>query len=128
MVKIGFTVVRVAAQTFHHAAWLVQATVHDDDFIAAGETQSLDVLDEALEQFFVLKKMPRFGPPEFGGTSEGQFMKRTVSWSVDGFHWKAANSHGEKVVLCCFPDKRESDEKIDVTRQQPHRHRRTRCS
>ena len=47
MVKIGFTVVRVAAQTFYHAAWLVLATVHDDDFIAASETQSLDVLDEA---------------------------------------------------------------------------------
>ena len=24
--------------------------------------------------------------------------KRTVSWSVDGFRWKADNSHGEKVI------------------------------
>ena len=55
MVKIGCTVLRVAAQTFYHAAWLVLATVHGDDFIAAGETQSLDMLDEALEHFFVLK-------------------------------------------------------------------------
>ena len=69
-VKVGFTVVRVAAQMFYHATWLVQATVHGDDFTAARETQSLDVLDGALEQFFVLKKMPRIGP-EFGRTSDG---------------------------------------------------------
>ena len=71
MVKIGFTVVSVAAQTFYHAGWLLLATVHDDHFIAASETQSLDVLDEALEKFFVLKKMSSIGPPEFGGNSEG---------------------------------------------------------
>ena len=70
MVKIGFTVVRVAAQTFYHAAWLVLATVHGNDFMGSGETQSLDMLDEALEQFFVLKKMPKIGPPEFRGSSE----------------------------------------------------------
>ena len=87
-VKIGFTVVRVAAQTFHHAASLVLAIVHGDDFIASGETQSWDMLDQALEQFFVLKKMPRNEPLEFGGSSEGQLTKRTVSWSVDGFQWK----------------------------------------
>ena len=73
MVKIGFTVVRVAAQT-----------VHGDDFIASRDTQSLDMFDEELELFFALKKMPRSGPPEFGGTSEGQFTKRTASWS-EGF-------------------------------------------
>ena len=57
MVKIGFTVVRVAAQTFYHAARLVLATVHGDDLIASGETQWLDMLDEALEQCSVLKKL-----------------------------------------------------------------------
>ena len=56
MVKIGFTLVFVAAQTFYLAAWLMLATVHGDDFIASGETQSLDMLDGAFEQFFVLKK------------------------------------------------------------------------
>ena len=56
MVKIGFTVVRVAAQTIYHAAWLVLATVHGDDFVASGETQSLDMLDRAWERFFVLRK------------------------------------------------------------------------
>ena len=38
---------------------MVLATVDGDDFISACETQSLDMLDEAMEQFFVLKKMPR---------------------------------------------------------------------
>ena len=61
----------MAAQTFNHAAWLVLATVHGDDFAAAGETQSLDMLNEALEHFFVLKKMPRIGPLKNRGKSEG---------------------------------------------------------
>ena len=34
MAMIGFT--RVAAKTFYHAAWVVLATVHGDDFIASG--------------------------------------------------------------------------------------------
>ena len=62
MVKIAFTVVRVAAQTFYHATWLVLATVYGDDF-QAGETRSLDVFDEALEQFLVLTQMPSIGLP-----------------------------------------------------------------
>ena len=45
-------------QTFYHETWLVLANAHGDDFLAAGETQSLNMIDEALEQFFVLKKMP----------------------------------------------------------------------
>ena len=83
-------------------------TVHGDDFAAAGETQSLDMLNEALEHFFVLKKMPGIGLLEVGGTSEGQCTKRTLSWSVDGFDWRADSLHGEKFVWCCFPDKREA--------------------
>ena len=63
MVKIGFTAVRVAAQTCYYAPRQVLATVHGDDFIAAGETHPLDMLDEVSEQFFLLKKMPRIGPP-----------------------------------------------------------------
>ena len=81
MVKIGLTEVRVVAQTFNHSRWLL-ATVHGDDFIAAGETRSLDMLDEALEQFFALEKMPRIGPPEVGGTSDGQLTKRR--WALEG--------------------------------------------
>ena len=51
MVKIGFTAVRVPAQTF-----LPRGMAGAGNFIAAGETQSLDMLDEAFEQYFVLKK------------------------------------------------------------------------
>ena len=39
-------------------------------------------------------------------------MKRTVSWSVDGFHWNADNSHGEKVVRYCFPDMQEATRRL----------------
>ena len=101
MVKIGFTVVCVVAQTVYHAAWLVLTTLHGD-FTEASEAQSLDMLDEALEEFFVLEKMPRTGHLEFSGTSEGQFTKRTVGWSADGFNWRADISHGEKVVCIVF--------------------------
>ena len=54
MVKIGFTVPSI--QAFDHATWLVLANSHGGDFLAAGETQSLNMLGEALEQFFVLEK------------------------------------------------------------------------
>ena len=71
MVKFGFTVVRVAAKTSYSATWLVLATVHGDDLMAAGETQSLDMLDEALEHFFVLEKMQRIEALEVGVYSDG---------------------------------------------------------
>ena len=50
-----------------------------EDFIASGETQSLGMLDEALEQFFVLKKMPRIGLVSSEETSEGQCTKEENS-------------------------------------------------
>ena len=49
----------VAALTFCQAARLVLLTLHGDNFIAADETQTLDMLDEALECFSVLKNMPK---------------------------------------------------------------------
>ena len=118
MVKIGFTAVREAAQSFHHATWLVLATVHGDDITAAGDTPSLDMLDETLVQFSVLKKMPRIGPPEVGGASDGQFTKGTVSWRAYGFHWKADDSHGGKVVGVLFSSQARSNEEDDVTKHQ----------
>ena len=113
MVNIGFTAVRVAAQTFlNHAAWEVLATLHGDDFTAAGESLSLDILHEASAQFSVLQKMPRIGLPEFGGIGEGQLTKRTMGWSADGFHRKADSTHGEKVVRHCFLDKRDATRRL----------------
>ena len=47
------------------------ATVHGDNFLASSETQSLDMFDEALEQFFVLKKMPSIGPHEWNQRRTG---------------------------------------------------------
>ena len=60
----------------------------------------------------MLKKMRRIRPPGFGRTSDGQLTKRTVSWSADGFHWKADSSHGEKVARYCFPDKQEATRRL----------------
>ena len=64
MKSVGFTPVAVAAQVFYHKSWQIWAVVHGDDFAAAGEPHHLAKLDEALEQFFVLKKLPRVGPTE----------------------------------------------------------------
>ena len=68
------------------------ATVRGDDFTEAVGTQSLDMLDEALEHFFVLEKMPSTGPLDDGGTSDALFTKKTMSWGVEVFDWKADNS------------------------------------
>ena len=108
LVKILFTVVHVAAQAICHAAWFVLATVLGDDFIASNETQSFDMLDKALEQAFVLKKMPR----EFGGTSEGQLTKSSVSWSLGGFYWKGDSPLGDKEVWYFYSDKREATRRL----------------
>ncbi len=64
MKTICFVRVLVAAQVFYHRLWTIFAVVHGDDFGAAGEPEALAQLDEALEQFFVLKKLSRVGPPE----------------------------------------------------------------
>ena len=63
VVTIGFTSVRVAAHAFYHATCLVMANVDRDDLVAAGETHSLEMRGEGLEQLSVLKKMPRSEPP-----------------------------------------------------------------
>ena len=71
------------------------SAVHGDDFIAASATQSLDMFDEDLGIFFVLKRMPSIGPPQFGGTSDGQFTRREQRAGVRmEFTGKADNSHG----------------------------------
>ena len=80
----------------------------------AGETQSLNMLDEAWEQFFVLKKMPRIDCT----CRVWRHQRRTVSpgeavsWSVQGLHWQAHNSRGEKVVRYCGLDKREATRRM----------------
>ena len=61
-----------ASQTFHHVLWCVPVTVQGGHFIEAGE--SLNKLSEALEQLFLLKKMPTVGPPQVGGTNEGHLI------------------------------------------------------
>ena len=87
MLKIGITAVQVAAQTFFHSSWQMLAMVHGDDFIAAGDIHALKQLDAAMDQFFLLKKLPCIGPTELGGTNAGKCTRRVVSWSEEGSHW-----------------------------------------
>ena len=78
MLKIRITAVQVSAQTFFRSSWQMLAMVHGDDFIAAGDTRA------AMDQFFLLKKLPCIGPPELGGTSAGKCTRRVVSWGEEG--------------------------------------------
>ena len=46
----------------------IEVGVHGDDFLVEGEAESLDKFDAIMEKYFDVKKLPRIGPPEFGGT------------------------------------------------------------
>ena len=59
-------------------------TYHGDDFFSESEPECQDVLDEGLVRYFDVKCLGRIGP---GFLPEGRFLKRYVSWSVDGFVW-----------------------------------------
>ena len=75
-----FVRIIVATQLFWHATREILTSVHGDDFLSGGEPESLDWLDHLLEKNFVVKAAPRVGPPELGGTTTGDYLKRTIHW------------------------------------------------
>ena len=95
--------------------WLVLATVNSDDFIASGYTQSLDMLDERLEQTLVPRKKSENWTSKVR-RNQRRTAERTVSWSVDGCHWIADRSFGLTVVRYCFSRHAREQENVDVTR------------
>ena len=66
-------------------------TYHGDDFLLESEPEYQDMLDDGLARYFDVKCLGRIGP---GFRAEGRFLKRYVSWSVDGFVW-----HGDLVKV-----------------------------
>ena len=112
MKTIGFFAVQVASQVFYHPGWLVLAVVHGDDFAAAGTPKSLDKLDEAMDQFFTLKKLPRVGPPSLGGVAAGRYTKRWITCDEKGFGWSADQQHIDKVIDWCCGGKPTTVRKI----------------
>jgi hypothetical protein len=110
--SIGSVRIMVAAQVFYHKEWQILAVVHGDDFAAAGEPHQLSKLDEALGQFFVLKLLPRVGPPELGGVAEGRFTKRWITFRDGAFSWSADETHILKVIDYCCGDKKITERDI----------------
>ena len=112
MRRIGFVTVSVATQVFFHAQWLVLVVIHGDDFMAGGAPRSLDLLDEALGQFFILKVIPRVGPADLGGTSRGVFTKRVVAFENGAFVWRADQQHIDKIIEYCCGDKKAPERQL----------------
>ena len=68
--------------TFVHPELEIEVAVHGDDFVAEGVKESLDKLDEIMEQYFDVKRLPRIGPAEYGGeTTSGDHLKCTLAWT-----------------------------------------------
>ena len=80
--------------TYFREAWDMALTYHGDYFMSESEPQYQDMLDGGLARYFDLKCLGRIGP---GFRAEGRFLKRSVSWSVEGFVW-----HGDPAKVGQF--------------------------
>jgi len=90
----GMKCIGYMAMTFVSEELDIELAVHGDDFLADGEKDSLDQLDTIMEKYFDVKRLPRIGPPEFGGeVTHGDHLKCTISWSAKGFTWEGNPKH-----------------------------------
>ena len=80
--------------TYFHEAWDMALTYHGDDFMSESEPEYQDLLDEELARYFDVKRLGRIG---LGFRAEERFLKRFVSWSVQGFVW-----HGDPAEVGQF--------------------------
>jgi hypothetical protein len=60
----------------------------------------------------VLKKLPRVGPPELGGSESGRFTKRWITFAKGTFQWSADEIHIQKVIEYCCADRRTTERVI----------------
>ena len=92
--KAGLQPIVCMPMTFVHTELEIEVAVHGDDFVAEGVKESLDKLDEIMEQYFDVKRLPRIGPPEYGGeTTAGDHLKCTIAWTRSGFTWEGNPKH-----------------------------------
>ena len=84
---------------FYHPEWDVTLSCHGDDFLAEGEAQDLDKLDEVMLANFETKVLPRLGDPESGGeVTSGKHLGRTISWSKAGYTWESDDKYSRTLV------------------------------
>ncbi|CAK0831695.1 unnamed protein product [Prorocentrum cordatum] len=66
---------------------------HGDDFAVEGHDETLDKCDAVLSNFEV-KIAPRVGPT---GVREAKFLGRTLTWCEEGFGYRPATKHVDKL-------------------------------
>ena len=99
MLEAGFWEVPGIPGLFYHDEWCVTISCHGDDFIAEGESDDLDRLDELMLKAFETKILPRIGPAEFGGqATSGDHLHRIIRWSERGFSWEADPKYSRQIV------------------------------
>ena len=99
MLEAGFWEVPGIPGLFYHDEWCVTLSCHGDDFIAEGESDDLDRLDELMLKAFETKILPRIGPAEFGGqVTSGDHLRRIIRWSERGFSWEADPKYSWQIV------------------------------
>ena len=95
----GFARLQVTVMVIYRVEKGIHAVVHRDNFTAAASFWLNEVLTNKSE----VRKAPSIGPARAGrDATSGRFLKRTMSWIEDDFHWEsderrarvAAEAHG----------------------------------
>ena len=98
MIDQGFIRMLVTVMVFFHIMRGLYIVVHGDDFMAVGTLEDLQWLNEILEMKFEVKRSPYVGPSSVGDeATSGKFLKGTVSWTEEGFHWESDVKHARTV-------------------------------
>ena len=84
---------------FYHPDRDITLSCHGDDFLAEGESDDLDWLDEIMVKNFETKVLPRIGDPAAGGqVASGTHLRRIIKWTDKGFTWEADPKHAQVIV------------------------------
>eukprot|EP00971_Amphidinium_carterae_P186656 3705262-Amphidinium_carterae.1 len=90
MKAMGGMEIAVTPMTFWFPGRRILLAVHGDDFLGAGNTEALSWLGGQIAARFDSKCVSRIGPD---GEKQGKILKRTITWSTEGFTWEADPTH-----------------------------------
>eukprot|EP00971_Amphidinium_carterae_P352334 6492552-Amphidinium_carterae.2 len=94
MVDLGGKELQIFPMMFWFEQQRILLAVHGDDFLGAGNWESLLWLDGAISSRFDCKCIAKIGQE---GVHEGRILKRTVRWRPEGFSWEADAEHAKAV-------------------------------
>lgn len=86
----GFVKVEVTPCLNYNKSHDIDLSYHGDDFIADGEPEDLDWLDQVFHKAFKLSRVLRVGP---NALSEGCLLNRTIRWDERGFQLEENEKH-----------------------------------